>query len=267
MSALGLAALVAGGLMAGCWPVSLPRRDVSIVDPLWPMVFVAVAWALRLFSDGAGGGRAWLMLVMVSAWGLRLGAHLTARKWGAPEDFRYRALRRRLEPFWLWSLLVVFVLQAALAVVVSLPVQAVLGDTGPSPLRWLDWVGAAVWAVGLAFEAVGDEQLRRFKADEANRGSVMDRGLWRYSRHPNYFGDSMAWWGIWLVAAAAGAWWTVAGPLLMTFLLLRVSGVTVLERSIGRRRPGYAEYVARTSAFVPMPPRRTARHNGRPAGS
>ena len=259
MSALGIAVLVAGVLMVGCWLVSLPKRDVSIVDPLWPLVFVAVAWSLRLWSDGSDSGRAWLMLVMVSAWGLRLGAHLTARKWGAPEDFRYRALRRRLQPFWLWSLLIVFGLQAALAVVVSLPVQAVLGDSDPPPLGWLDWVGAAVWAVGLAFESVGDEQLRRFRADESNRGKVMDRGLWRFSRHPNYFGDSMVWWGLWTVAVAAGAWWTVAGPLVMTILLLRVSGVTVLERRIGQRRPGYAEYAARTSTFVPMPPRRTDR--------
>ena len=229
MSALGIAVLAAGVLMVGCWLVSLPS------------------------------GRAWLMLAMVSAWGLRLSAHLAARKWGAPEDFRYQALRRRLQPFWLWSLLIVFGLQAALAAVVSLPVQAVLGDPDPSPLGWLDWVGAAVWAVGLAFESVGDEQLRRFKADAANRGTVMDRGLWRYSRHPNYFGDSMVWWGIWVVAMAAGAWWTVAGPLVMTILLLRVSGVTMLERSMGKRRPGYAEYAARTSTFVPMPPRRISR--------
>ena len=259
MSALGVAALVAGVLMGGCWLVSLIKRDVSIVDPLWPMVSVAIAWSVWLWGDGAGGGRAGLMLVMVSAWGLRLGAHLTARKWGAPEDFRYQSLRRRLPPFWLWSLLVVFILQALLAVVVSLPVQAVLGDPDPSPLGWMDWTGAAVWAVGLGFEAVSDEQLRRFKADPANRGRVMDRGLWRFSRHPNYFGDSAAWWGIFVVAAGADAWWTVAGPLLMTFLLLRVSGVTVLERSIGKRRPGYAEYAARTSAFIPLPPRRAAR--------
>ncbi len=259
MNTLGVAALVAGVLMTGCWLVSLPKRDVSIVDPLWPIVFVVMAWSLRLWSDGTGGGRSVLMLVMVSAWGLRLSAHLTARKWGAPEDFRYQALRRRLEPFWLWSLLIVFGLQAMLAVGVSLPVQAVLGDSDPSPLRWLDWVGAAVWAVGLAFESVGDEQLRRFKADEANRVEVMDRGLWRYSRHPNYFGDCLTWWGIWVVAAAAGAWWTVAGPLVMTILLLRISGVTLLERRIGKRRPGYAGYAARTSIFVPMPPRRADR--------
>ena len=259
MSSLGIAGPVAGALMGGCWLVSLIKRDVSIVDPLWPMVFVAVAWSVWLWGDGAGSGRDGLMLVMVSAWGLRLGGHLTARKWGEPEDFRYQSLRRRLPPFWLWSLLVVFMLQGLLAVVVSLPVQEVLGDPGPSPLGWLDWIGAAVWAVGFGFETVSDEQLRRFKADPANRGQVMDRGLWRYSRHPNYFGDCVVWWGIYLVAASAGAWWTIAGPLVMTFLLLRVSGVALLERSIGKRRPGYAEYAARTSAFIPLPPRRAAR--------
>ncbi|MYE57945.1 MAG: DUF1295 domain-containing protein, partial [Acidimicrobiaceae bacterium] len=162
MSALAVAGLVAAALMGGCWLVSLIKRDVSIVDPLWPMVFVAVAWSVWLAGDGAGSGRDGLMLVMVSAWGLRLGGHLTARKWGEPEDFRYQSLRRRLPPFWLWSLLVVFVLQALLAVVVSLPVQEVLDDPGPSPLGWLDWIGAAVWAVGFGFEAVSDEQLRRF---------------------------------------------------------------------------------------------------------
>ena len=257
MSALAIAGLAAAALMGGCWLVSLAKRDVSIVDPLWPMVFVAVAWAVWLWSDtGARAGRAVLMLAMVSAWGLRLGAHLTVRKWGAPEDFRYRALRRRWQPFWLWSVVIVFGLQATLAVVVSLPIQTVLSDSDPSPLWWLDWVGAVVWALGLAFESVGDEQLRRFTVDPANRGKVMDRGLWRYSRHPNYFGDAVGWWGIYLVAAAAGAWWTVAGPLLMTTLLLRVSGVTLLERRIGKRRPGYAEYAARTSVFFPMPPRR-----------
>ena len=260
MSALGLAVLVAALLMGGCWLVSLPKCDVSIVDPLWPMVFVAVAWSLWLWGDGdAGGGRVGLMLVMVTLWGLRLGAHLTARKWGEPEDFRYASLRRRLPPFWLWSLLVVFVLQAVLAVVVSLPVQAVLGDTDPAPLGWLDWGGAAVWALGLVFESVADEQLRRFRADESNRGTVMERGLWRYSRHPNYFGDCAVWWGVYLVAAAAGAWWTLVGPLVMTILLLRVSGVTLLERRLNKHRPGYAEYAARTSAFVPMPPRKAGR--------
>ena len=258
MSALGIAALVAGVLMGGCWLVSLVKRDVSIVDPLWPMVFVAVAWSIWLWGDGGGGSRAGLMLAMVTLWGLRLGAHLTVRKWGEPEDFRYASLRRRLPPFWLWSLAVVFGLQALLATVVSLPVQAVVGDPDPSPLGWLDWVGTAVWAIGLVFESVGDEQLRRFKADAANRGQVMDRGLWRYTRHPNYFGDSLVWWGIYGVAASAGAWWTFAGPLVMSILLLRVSGVTLLERRLNRRRPGYAEYAARTSAFVPRPPRRTA---------
>ena len=204
MGAIGVAAVVAGVLMGGCWLVSLAKRDVSIVDPLWGMVSVAIAWSVWAWSSGADSGRSWLMLAMVTAWGLRLSVHLSVRKWGEPEDFRYRSLRRRLEPFWLWSLAVVFMLQAALAVIVALPVQAVLADTDPQPLRWLDWVGAAMWAAGLACEAVADEQLRRFKADPANAGEVLDRGLWRYSRHPNYFGDSVVWWGIFAVGRVGG---------------------------------------------------------------
>ena len=260
--AFGLAAAVSAVLVTGCWLVSLIKRDASIIDPLWSLIFVTIAWTVWGFNDdvggGSGGGRASLLLVMVTLWGLRLSAHLTVRKWGEPEDFRYQGFRARWQPLWLMSLPVVFLLQGALALVVSLPLQAVLSDTDPSGLGWLDWVGAVVWAAGLIFESVGDEQLRRFKADEANRGKVMDRGLWRYTRHPNYFGDSVVWWGIWLVAAGGGAWWTVIGPVLMTYLLLRVSGVAMLERRIGDRRPGYDDYRARTSAFVPRPPRRAA---------
>ncbi len=254
--AFGLAAAVSAVLVIGCWLVSLIKRDASIIDPLWSLIFVAIAWSLWGFSDDVDGDRAALMLVMVTLWGLRLSAHLTIRKWGEPEDFRYQAFRARWQPFWLMSLPVVFLLQGVLALMVSLPLQAVLSDTDPSGLGWLDWIGVMVWALGLIFESVGDEQLRRFKADAANRGKVMDQGLWRYTRHPNYFGDSVVWWGIWLVAAAAGAWWSVIGPVLMTYLLIRVSGVAMLERKIDKRRPGYDDYKSRTSAFVPRPPRR-----------
>ncbi|MXZ30593.1 MAG: DUF1295 domain-containing protein [Acidimicrobiia bacterium] len=241
------------------WLVSLRLRDASIVDPLWGLSYVAVAWMLLAWGDEAStAARTWLMLAMVTVWGLRLGVHLTARKWGEPEDYRYAAMRgRRPRAFTWWSLVMVFGLQGALIVVVSLPVQAVVGASGgPSALGPLDWLGCAVWAVGLAFETTGDEQLRRFKSDPANRGAVLQRGLWRYTRHPNYFGDFCVWWGSYLVAASAGGAWTIAGPLVMSILLLRVSGVAMLESTITDRRPGYADYVRRTSAFVPLPPRR-----------
>ncbi|WP_419840916.1 DUF1295 domain-containing protein [Candidatus Poriferisodalis sp.] len=255
MSALGLAAAVVAVLMLGCWLLSLRWGDASIVDPLWPLLFVAIGWA-NWIASGSGSGRKLLLIGMVTAWGLRLGVYLAIRKRGEPEDHRYVAMRRKWRPFAWWSLVIVFGLQGLLATVVSLPLQAVLGADGTAALGWLDWVGATVWAVGLTFEAVADRQLRRFRADPANRGKVLDSGLWRYSRHPNYFGDSLVWWGIYLVAASAGAYWTAVGPILMAVLLLRVSGVALLERSIGTRRPAYAAYVAHTSAFVPLPPRR-----------
>jgi steroid 5-alpha reductase family enzyme len=189
---------------------------------------------------------------------LRLTVHLARRNLGKGEDRRYAEMRRRHGDRWpLRSLIVVFWLQGALMWVVSLPVQVGMTDPTPAGLGALDWAGAALWSVGFAFEAVGDLQLTRFKADPANRGKVMDRGLWRYTRHPNYFGDFCVWWGIWLVALSTGsAWWTAVGPAVMSVLLIRVSGAALLERSLIRRREGYADYVARTSAFFPWPPRR-----------
>jgi steroid 5-alpha reductase family enzyme len=132
-----------------------------------------------------------------------------------------------------------------------------MGDATPATIGWLGWLGAAVWLIGLAFESIGDWQLARFKASPDSQGKVMDRGLWRYTRHPNYFGDCLVWWGIFLAAAETGtAWWGIVGPIVMTILLTRVSGKDLLEKTIGRRRPGYADYVRRTSGFVPLPPRR-----------
>ena len=194
------------------------------------------------------------MLGLVATWGLRLAAYLAWRSRGQPEDRRYQAIRRRNEPhFTLKSLWLIFGFQALLAWVISLPLAGAIA--GVAPLGWLDALGVALWAVGLGFEAVGDWQLARFKADPASAGRVMDRGLWRYTRHPNYFGDFCVWWGLYLVALAAGAWWTIVGPLIMSFLLLRFSGVRLLERDIGERRPAYAEYARRTNAFFPGPRR------------
>jgi steroid 5-alpha reductase family enzyme len=205
----------------------------------------------------AGNGRQLLLLALPALWGLRLGAYLLWRNHGRGEDPRYQAMRRHFGPRFAWvSLFTVFGLQGALLWIVSLPVQ--LGQLGPGPpLGPLDALGCAVFAAGLGFEAVGDLQLARFRADPANRGEVMDRGLWAWTRHPNYFGDCVVHWGIFAVAASAPLGWiAAAGPALMTFLLLQVSGVSLLERSIVRRRPGYAEYQRRTSAFLPRPPRR-----------
>jgi steroid 5-alpha reductase family enzyme len=250
-------ALVLAGLFFGLWLVSLVVADASIVDIFWGMSFVVVAWVTALIAEGAEARRV-LLVVLVSVWGLRLSGYLAWRNLGKGEDYRYRAMRERYAPrFWIISLFVVFGLQAALSWVVSLPVQGGQVPADPDGLVLLDYVGIVVWATGLAFESIGDWQLARFKADPANQGEVMDRGLWRYTRHPNYFGDFLVWWGLYLVAlATVDAWWTVVGPLVMSVLLIRVSGAALLERSLHKRRPGYEDYVRRTSAFFPRRPRR-----------
>ncbi len=256
-TALVVAAGAVTAVMLVTWVVSVAVRDASIVDPVWGAGFVVVAWAVLLGVDG-DEARQWLLVAMTTVWGLRLAGYLAWRKRGHGEDFRYQAMRARIGArFWWVSLFTVFALQGVLMWVVSLPVQ--LGQVPDDPgLGVLAGIGIAVWALGLGFEVVGDAQLARFKADPANAGTVMDRGLWRYTRHPNYFGDACVWWGIALVAAESGLGAIgLVGAVVMTVLLRRVSGVTLLERSLTERRAGYADYVARTSPFVPRPPRRT----------
>ena len=248
-------AAVVLGLMTAMWLVSLALRDASIVDIFWGAGFAVIAWVTFFAADGSQARRM-LLLVLTTLWGLRLALYLAWRNIGKGEDYRYRAMRKRYgDRFPLISYGTVFLLQGALMWVVSLPVQAGQVPGSPDGLIWLDFVGIALWLIGIFFETVGDIQLARFKADPANAGKVMDRGLWRYTRHPNYFGDFMVWWGLYAIALATGdAWWTVVGPLLMSFLLLRVSGVALLEKSLNKRREGYADYAARTNAFFPGPP-------------
>lgn len=243
-------------LMVVSWLVSVPIRNTGIVDIVWGLGFCVVAVATRASADGVAD-RQNLLTALTLVWGLRLAGYLAWRNIGKPEDYRYAAMRRRAGGRWpVQSLVTVFILQGLLLLVVSLPVQLAQTATSPSP-GWLAWIGTAVWGVGFLFESVGDYQLARFKSDPANSGRVMDRGLWRYTRHPNYFGDFCVWWGLFLICAEVGrAWVGVIGPLLMSILLLRVSGVALLEKSIGKRRAGYEEYVARTSAFFPRPPRK-----------
>jgi steroid 5-alpha reductase family enzyme len=258
--------VVLGAVAALTWVLSVARRNVAIVDSLWSLMFLLAAltyaWlgARPVAPTGAelavtlpgSGARSGLLLVLVAIWALRLAIYITVRNWGHPEDARYQAIRRRNDPgFTFKSLYLVFILQAVLAWIISLPLHGAILGTGP--LGPLDYAGALLWAVGLAFEAGGDWQLAVFKRDPANAGQVMDRGFWRYTRHPNYFGDFCVWWGFYLIAVSAGAWWSFPGPLLMSVLLMRVSGVTLLEKTIGKRRPGYAEYIRRTNAFFPGP--------------
>jgi steroid 5-alpha reductase family enzyme len=263
-----LAVLLAAATVT--WGVSLARHNVAIVDSLWSLMFLAAALTCVVRLPFAGGGlppRTMLLLVLVAIWSLRLATYITVRNWGHEEDRRYQAIRARNNPgFEVKSLYLVFWLQAVLAWIIALPLHGAIvgsavaaarvGGAPTAPLGPLDFAGAALWLVGIAFEAGGDWQLARFKADPANKGKVMDRGFWRLTRHPNYFGDFAIWWGFYLIALSAGAWWSFVGPLVMSFMLMRVSGVTLLEKDIGERRPGYAEYVRRTNAFFPGPPRK-----------
>ena len=251
----GLALIASLGLLT--WIASLVRHDVSLVDRTWS-IFITGAAAVYFALLPAPGVRGAWMLALALAWALRLSIYITARNWGHGEDRRYQEIRARNEPnFAFKSLYLVFALQAFLAWTVSAPFFA--GMAGARPLGVLDVIGLALAAFGIVFEAIGDAQMSRFKADAANKGQVMDRGVWRYTRHPNYFGETCIWWGFWLVAlggAGLGGAWTIVSPILMTVLLLKVSGVSMLEKDIGERRPAYRDYIARTNAFFPGPPRR-----------
>jgi steroid 5-alpha reductase family enzyme len=236
------------------WLLSLPMRNVAIVDSLWSLLLFAAGVVYALGADPRAPRLAFV-LWLLALWAMRLSVYITARGMGQGEDPRYQAIRARNEPHFKWkSLYLVFWLQALLAWVISLPLLGAFASNQPVGL--LDYAGILLWVVGFVFEAGGDWQLARFKRDPANDGAVMNRGFWRYTRHPNYFGEFCIWWGYFLIALSAGAWWSVPGALLISFLLLRVSGVTLLERDIGKRRPQYADYVLKTNAFFPGPQRK-----------
>ncbi|MFC4294163.1 DUF1295 domain-containing protein [Novosphingobium tardum] len=249
-------------VMLVLWLLAVRIGDVSFIDAVWGGGMAALA-LLSWLQLGQPGVRATLIMAMTVLWGGRLALHLLARWRKGGEDPRYaRILGKAKErgAFGSAALTRVFAPQAVLLFLTCLPAQlGILASPAPAPIGPLALAGAALWAIGLLFETVGDWQLARFRADPASKGRVLDIGLWRYTRHPNYFGDTCAWWGIWLAAAEAG--WQVAalsviGPLFLTFTLTRWSGKPLLEKGLARSRPGYADYVARTSGFVPLPPRR-----------
>jgi steroid 5-alpha reductase family enzyme len=249
---LGLGALI--GMTLLVWLFSLLRKDAGIIDLFWSLTFIVAAIVYGLATDAESGVRTTLTLMLVTVWGLRLSGYLTWRNWGEPEDYRYQRMRERGGPNWPYrSLITVFWSQAVLSWIVSTPLLA--GVDGSEDLGILAFLGIAAWAVGLFFESVGDWQLSFFKRDPANAGKVLDQGLWRLTRHPNYFGDFMVWWGLYLVAADAGGWWSIYGPIVMSVLLMRVSGVTLLEQKLIKTRSGYDEYVRATNAFFPGPRR------------
>ena len=251
---VGLAVVLT--VLTGVWTVSLKLKDASVADVSWGLGGVLLAW-LYVARSPVLTPRSWLVAGLITLWGGRLSLHIFRRNHGGGEDPRYRAMRASHgRAFWWRSLFVVFWLQGALLWFVALPVLVVVRAPEPAGLTAVDLAGLVICAVGLGFEIVGDVQLARFKLDPANRGKVLDSGLWRYTRHPNYFGDATLWWGVYVVAVATpGGWQTLLSPLVMTMLLLRVSGVTLLEDSLKVSKPGYGEYIRRTSAFVPWFPR------------
>ena len=252
--------LLALGLILGigviAWGVSVAIRNVAFVDSLWSLFFLVAA---LVFSAEAWplSARGLLVTALVAIWALRLSIYITARNWGEPEDYRYRAIRANNEPgFAFKSLYIVFGLQGVLAWFVAMPLVPAIMI--PGEIGSLEIIAAALWLVGFVFEAGGDYQLARFRSNAANKGRVLATGLWRFTRHPNYFGDFCIWWAFYLFAVAAGGWWTVFSPVLMSLLLLKVSGVALLEKTITDRRPEYAAYVRRTNAFFPGLPKRTS---------
>ena len=254
---IGLSLGVVLVYMAAAWLFSLALRNASIVDSFWGLGFALLAAVYFVTTDGIVG-RKLLITSLVVVWGLRLSLHILRRNWGQGEDYRYRAWREKAgENFWWISFFQVFLLQGVLLWLISAPVLAAQFYGSPDELTAIDVLGALVWGVGFFFEAVGDWQLAGFKADPANKGKVMQSGLWRYTRHPNYFGDATVWWGHFVIAAGTvDGLWTIFSPVLMTVLLLRVSGVALLERAQVRTKPQYRAYVESTSAFLPWFPRR-----------
>jgi steroid 5-alpha reductase family enzyme len=250
----GLAVII--GFMTVLWLVSLALKNSSIVDIFWGSGFVLAAWLYFALTPDGFLPRKLLLVILVTVWGLRLSTHIFLRNKGKGEDFRYRKWREENGSIWWWkSFFQVFVLQGLLLWVISLPLLAAQYFGKVEHLTILDFTGAAVWLVGFFFEAVGDLQLKRFIKNPENRGKVLSSGVWRYTRHPNYFGDAAQWWGYFLIALAAGGWWSIISPIIMTYLLTRVSGVALLEKSLDAK-PGYRQYVESTSAFIPQFPKK-----------
>jgi len=245
------------GMMLLGWIISLIYRNVTIADSLWGLGFILIAW-LTYSMAGGFQVRRLLIALLVTLWGLRLVLHLSWRNWGHGEDPRYASWRKESgDGFWLVSLFKVFILQSVFLWVISLALQ--WGQISPQPaeLTWLDFVGLGLWSIGFFFEAVGDWQLARFKANPDQAGRVMDKGLWACSRHPNYFGESLIWWGVFVIALATPfSWWTIISPIIITTVLLKMTGVTLMEETIVHTRPGYGDYIARTNTFFPWFPKK-----------
>jgi len=243
--------------MTALWIVSVVIKNVSIVDLFWGFGFVLINAFYFLKTDGFET-RKFIMLALVSIWGLRLSAYLAWRNIGKGEDFRYKEFRKNYgeNRYWWISYFQTFLLQGILMWLISAPLLGAQFYGQNNSLSIFDFSGIVFWIIGFSFETGGDFQLASFKADPSNKGKVLDKGFWRYTRHPNYFGDSSVWWGYGFICLASGSYLPILGSLLMTALIIKVSGVVLLEKSLKDQKPQYKEYIEKTSAFIPWFPKK-----------
>ncbi|PKO00019.1 MAG: hypothetical protein CVU42_06165 [Chloroflexi bacterium HGW-Chloroflexi-4] len=254
------AGAVVFGLMLILWIVSLILKNSSIVDIFWGFGFVISTWLYFFLSPEGFLIRKLLIVGLATIWGLRLTLHILIRNWGKPEDFRYQKWRdEHGKVWWIRSLFQVFILQGFLMWIISTPLLAAQYSNLPASLTFLDYLGVVLWVIGFYFETTGDQQLKVFRSNPANKGHILNTGVWRFTRHPNYFGDAAQWWAFYLFALAAGGWWSIFSPIIMTLFLIKVSGVALLEKTLNETKPGYREYMESTSAFIPWIPRKSSK--------
>jgi steroid 5-alpha reductase family enzyme len=251
------AALITLALVTLLWIWSVFIKNVSIVDIYWGFGFVVVN-AFYAFMSGELNARKILMLTLVGIWGLRLSIYLAYRNIGKGEDFRYQEFRRNYGPkrYWWFSYFQTFLLQGTLIMIVSLPLLGINSSTSTGTLNVLDYIGVLVWLIGFTFEAGGDFQLARFKSNDKNKGNVLNTGFWKYTRHPNYFGDSAVWWAYAIFSIAAGSYWQIIGSIIMTLLIIKISGVSLLEKTLKKTKPQYSDYIQKTNSFFPWLPKK-----------
>jgi steroid 5-alpha reductase family enzyme len=257
-SVYATAAVTIWFLMTLIWLISLKLKNTSIVDIIWGFGFVLVNWVVFFLTPDGFADRKWILNILVTLWGLRLAIHIFLRNHGKPEDFRYAAWREQYGKKWWWySYFQTFMLQGLLMFIISAPLIHTQATATPTRIGVLEDVGIFIWAIGFFFETLGDLQLEKFKKNPANKGKLLDYGVWRYTRHPNYFGDSAQWWGFYLIAAGSTlGFLTIFSPIIITYLLIKVSGVVLLEKSLAERKPGYKEYMQTTNAFFPWFPKK-----------
>ncbi|TXG35781.1 DUF1295 domain-containing protein [Seonamhaeicola maritimus] len=250
------ASLIILALVTLLWIWSVFIKNVSIVDIFWGFGFVIVN-TFYVFMSGEINDRKLLTLALVGIWGLRLSIYLAYRNIGKGEDFRYQEFRKKYGPkrYWWFSYFQTFLLQGALIMIVSLPLLGINTSDSTGTLYVFDYLGLLVWLIGFTFEAGGDYQLARFKRNTKNNGKVLNTGFWKYTRHPNYFGDSAVWWSFGLFSIAAGSYWQIVGSIIMTLLIIKISGVSLLEKSLNETKPKYKDYVQKTNSFFPWLPK------------